>query len=247
MRSSSKTVNVIGAACALALAATAALAGEGEKSAEMPGAKQEAILGAEDLKRIQNLFDAMKQAFLARDAAAATRLFIPRSPEEQARLDQIAVNIRKELRKERYEAGSGFEVEELEPDAKLSPVRYSVWVRIHYKLLDKPNMPARTSTHNDFFVLERMPDGSFAFVDSPYFDTLGQRQGLNIVADAMLALLGLLAALSFWVWMGFEAFRMRPRSHGWRVFVFVPLLGALVFFLAAYLPRLRGGMLGKEA
>jgi hypothetical protein len=47
--------------------------------------------------------------------------------------------------------------------------------------------------------------------------------------------------------MGFEAFRLRPRSHGWRVFVLVPLLGAVVFFLAAYLPRLRGGALGKEA
>jgi hypothetical protein len=224
------------------------VAGAEGKTAEGPsGGKQEVILSAEDLKRIQELFDALKLAFLARDSAAANRLFIPRSPDEQARMDQIAVNIRKELRKERYEAGSGFEIEEIEPDAKLSPVRYSVWVRIHYKLLDKPNMPARTSSHNDFFVLERMPDGSFAFVDSPYFDTLGQRQGLNIVADAMLALIGLLAALSFWVWMGFEAFRLRPRSHGWRVFVLVPLLGAVVFFLAAYLPRLRGGALGKEA
>lgn len=235
MRSFSKTVE---AALAIALLCGCPFIGAEDAPRPAPAAE---VLSAEDRARVAELFEALKQAFMARDAGAAARLFIARTGDEQLRLETIAANIRRELRKEGYVQPNGFEILELTPDARLSPARVNVWARLAYRMVDKQGLPPRRGQHNDFFVLERLPDGAFALVDSPYFDTLGQRQGLNLVADALLGLIGILAALSFWVWMGFEAFRLRPRSHAWRVLVMLPLLGALIFFVAAYLPRLKRG------
>ena len=82
---------------------------------------------------------------------------------------------------------------------------------------------------------------------SPFFDTLGRRQRWFFVSDMLLGAILILAMMGFWVWMGFEAFRLRPRSHFWRASVLlVPLLGAVGFFLWAYLPGLRRGRLAVE-
>ncbi|MCW8128856.1 MAG: hypothetical protein KIS92_00600 [Planctomycetota bacterium] len=239
MRSSSKNAS----ACAWAVLAALLLAAAGAPCAEPAGAPDEpeapkVLLSEAERARLGELFEGLRLAFLARDSGAVVRLFIARSPEEQARLEVVSANIKRELHKERYQQGDGFEIE-YEPEAHVPPVRYSVWVRLTYRLFDKPGYPPRQGTHNDFFLVERLPDGAFAIVDSPYFDTLGQRQGLNLVADALLIVIALLAALSFWVWMGFEAFSMRPRNHAWRTFVMIPGIGALAYFVFCYLPAFR--------
>ena len=87
------------------------------------------------------------------------------------------------------------------------------------------------------FTVKKCGDGSFRFLRSSFFDGLGQRNRLgSLVTWALLVAVLSLALLSFCIWMGWAAFRLRPRSFFWRVVVFVPLAGAAAFFLLTYLP-----------
>ena len=99
----------------------------------------------------------------------------------------------------------------------------------------------RKRTCSEVFVLHQRRNGDFALVDSPFFDTLGRVTRVDLVADVILAAILVFAAMAFTVWMGFEAYWMRPRKRVWRALVLLPILGPMLFFLGVYLPRWRRG------
>ena len=202
--------------------------------------KQAPILSVGELQEIRETFQRLAQAFLAEDgnAGKALDLFVAADEVEEERKKALAQALEREFATERFTA---FEILDSTPDATAGPQRYMVWVRLRYELLERARETRRGATFNGFFLLEQLKDGRFALVDAPFFDTLGQHKGMGLVADAILVTIAFLAGLSFWVWMGFEAWWLRPRSPFWRVFTCLPLLGALVFFLAVYVPLLRKG------
>ena len=220
--------------------------------------KSERILAAPDLSdnellKVRELFEQFSAAFRANDAAACLRL-IAGSPERQ----RIRAGLEREFKQSRY---LSFEVAEIRPDDKLGDRVHSVDVLLRYELAERGPAPGNTGPHarspsppwgegrvrggaatlkdsNTYtFVVRKLDDGSFALVSSQFFETLGLRHGLGVVPRAAIVPLALSVFLAFWVWMGLEAFRARPRSHLWRaVVVFVPLLGASAYFLWTYLP-----------
>ena len=94
--------------------------------------------------------------------------------------------------------------------------------------------PIENST-NQTFIVEKCADGSFLLRSSPFFNTLGQRP-IGFVIRVVLALMVGFTLLAFWAWMGLDAWWARPRRRFWRAFVLIPALGAVVYFLCAYLP-----------
>jgi hypothetical protein len=194
---------------------------------------------AEERTAARALFGRMRDAFVAQDAAACLALVGPGVPER----DRIRRNLEAEFRRWRYVA---FEITEILPDDRLSPRLCSVDVHLRYEILDATRPadkqePVKNGTVCSF-VLERQDDGSFAVRRSPFFDTLGQRLGLGNFAEILLAAIAVFALLGFWIWMGFEALRARPRNRLWRAAVLLaPVAGAGVYFLAVYLPRWRQG------
>jgi hypothetical protein len=92
------------------------------------------------------------------------------------------------------------------------------------------------NTSSQTFVVQKTKDG-FKIRDSSFFDNLGVRQGMGLVVEGLLSAMAVCALLSFWVWMGWEALRARPRYTIWRWVVLIPIAGACAFFFAAYLPR----------
>lgn len=234
-------MRLLGVLLAWGCGGEALLAGDAGKTAAGQEAKVGDVLSGEDVERVRALLNKMCTAFKDRDHNAVKALFVTHNEAEKQRFDALGVNLKRELKKEIYRE---INVVEVTPDAQIAPGRYSVWVRLSFALQDEPGLPPRRAAHNDFFMVARNADGSFALVDSPFFDTLGQRQGLNLIAGALLWGIVFLALLTFWVWMGYEAFRRRPRNHAWRAAVILlPLLGAVLFFLAAYLP----GLFRREA
>ena len=151
---------------------------------------------------------------------------------------------------------------EVEPYDTLVGNRHSVWVRLFYvyrnKVADGPDKEdvekkVQEETHyldnhhNDIFIFRKDKHGRIKLVDSQFFNTLGRRQQWRVLDDLLLGSILVLALMGFWVWMGFEAFRKRPRSHFWRaVVLLVPLVGAVSFFIGSYLPGLRRGRLAAE-
>jgi len=211
--------------------ATGLMAGEAPGGSSPPASQQ---MTAADLRAARELFDKLRQAFLKGDYKAARELFAARTAEEEERRAGIAQALRREFRAEKYTA---FEIAEMVPEDRLSRTRWSLWVGVRYACRGQGQDAPRENRHNDAFVVERLADGAFALVDSPFFATLGQRQGVGLLADTLLAAILLLAGLVFWVWMGYEAFALRPRSPLWRAaLLLIPLLGALAFFLMRYLP-----------
>ena len=212
-------------------------------------------LSANELAAVRELFEKLSAAFLSHDAAACLRLVAAGSPER----GRIMAGLEREFRQSRYLT---FEVAELWPEDKLSDKVHSVAVLLRYELQELDYAPltlpspqggeggvrgnARDTTLKDSniytFVVKDLGDGTFALVNSQFFDTLGLRHGLGVVPRAVVMSLALCIFLAFWVWMGLEAFRARPRSHLWRAVVaFVPLLGASTYFFGVYLPnRLKG-------
>lgn len=219
-------------ACGYAQATAASAAKPGDKIPAQPD------LAPADLEKVEALFQSLRLAFLAREgnAAAARALFTTRRADEVERLAEITGALEREFRTVEYAA---FEIVELQPDDRLGETRHSIWVRLRCVCRDRGREAWREFPWNGAFVVEKRPDGSFALVDAPFFDTVGLRQGASLVADAVLAAIVVLALLGFWVWMGCEAFFLRPRRPLWRALAFVPLLGALVFFVWVYLPDLR--------
>src|SRR5207249_187356 len=89
------------------------------------------------------------------------------------------------------------------------------------------------------FVVQHGTSG-YVLVHSEFFDSLGLLPGLSVLVQSLLGIMICLLVLVFWVWMGWEAYRCRPRRPGWRAAVFVPVLGARAFFLVVWLPRQLG-------
>jgi hypothetical protein len=92
---------------------------------------------------------------------------------------------------------------------------------------------------SQLFILEKQPGGQFKLADVAFFHNLGMPRGIGgMIVNGLLLVMGLLAFVAFWTWMGYEAYRARPRLPFWRKFVLLPLLGAVVFFAGVYIPRL---------
>jgi hypothetical protein len=187
-----------------------------------------------EVQAIKELFERLADGFKKADSAQMLTLF---GTHDQKRREKIRENLERELAQIRY---VDFTIAAVTPDETLGHNRHSVDVAMQMvtqdlrrPAADKPDPNSTTET----FIVQRLENGTFVLLDSPFFDKLGLQQGMGMVVDALLALMGLLAALAFWVWMGFEVHRARPRSTFWRVVVFVPLIGPLAFFAIKYVPR----------
>lgn len=103
------------------------------------------------------------------------------------------------------------------------------------------------NTISQAFVVQKLDDGSFLLVQSEFFDSLGLRQGVGaLVVEGLLALMALCALMVFTVWMGIDAWRLRPRSRLWRLVVAIPVIGPAAYFFMVWCPR-QFGFFRKEA
>ena len=128
-------------------------------------------------------------------------------------------------------------------------IRYSISERVS-KIPDPKaeKQFVRENNQNNIFIFQKNRRGQFLLADSPFFDTIGKRQPFSdtpgkrnqffqhFAPNILLGFTCLLAIMGFWVWMGFLAFRMRPRNYFWRFFIMLPVFGATVYFLVVYLP-----------
>ena len=219
--------------CIAALLACAAPAAFGatrsvDKSAASPD------MTDQELKDVKALLDQLAAAFVAGDDAGCMQLF---SPSAEGR-DKLASNLQNEFRQTRY---LKFEIVQVQPEDKLKPRIHSVDVRLRTELINRDRnlenqIPIKNST-SETFIVRKMDDGRFLLQHSPFFDNLGMPKGMGFLVGGLLFVMALCAMLAFWVWMGWEAWRARPRETLWRVIVCVPLIGAFVFFFGRYLPR----------
>jgi hypothetical protein len=226
-------------ACLLALpaAASGALAAAAKTGDRVPAAPE---LSAEDMNGVRDLFARLSAAFLANDVTACMRLVATQSAARQ----QIGTRLTKEFAQVRYVT---FEPADILPDDKLGEMVHSVDVLLRCAFVrvgSPPDQKPIELSNNYTFVVRKLDDGSFALYSSQFFDTLGQRQGLSVVAEGLLAIMALCVLLSFWVWMGYAVLRARPRSRFWRILILLPPIGALaawVYFFWVYLPNLFKG------
>jgi len=189
-----------------------------------------------DVEAIHQLFGQLSEAFTQGNHRLVRSLTIARDEAEARRVEDLVWSVRREFKRNAYTA---FIVRDWAVSEKLGNARLDVWVKLQTVCTDSEDNAVQEDFHNDVFLLERQSNGAFLIVDSPYFLTLGRQQGVDLMADALLASIGCLVGLVFWVWMGFATFRLRPRRPGWRVLVLLlPLLGASIFFLFCYLPGL---------
>lgn len=216
--------------------------GETEKPATAPKAEVTS-LNAADREALKKLFDQLAQAFLKEDADACLKLFAPLAAER----NKLVENIRDEVVQSRY---ARFEILELRTDdAEQDFDRKHVYtldavlrMETTAKTPESGERPderrAYTTTYS--FVVQRMGDGAFALRYSEFFKTLGLRRGPGILLHGVGiagVVVGFCLALVFYVWMGWEAWRERPRARFWRYAALLPLLGSLAYFFMRMLPR----------
>lgn len=231
-RTSAQTLPLALPALAFCLAVFSFSAQAGSK--EEKGAVSTNITTLE-LEAIRAVLDRMADAFKKGDADACMRLFVPRA--QRAKTQQ---NLQREFAQVRYTV---FEILSVTPDETIPPRRQSVDVTIRRRmekigaaLADQAAGDSSDSTI-DTFILQRQDDGTFMLLESQFFEKLGQRRGIGLLVNGLLGLMAIFALLVFWVWMGFDAYRARPRTLAWRlIVVFLPLAGALLYFLIRYLP-----------
>lgn len=225
--------------CAALYCTNPASAGEPHKTTEKPAAPVE--FSDEDHKAIQQLLERMGAAFVAGDANALLMLFDVSADRREKLRDVFS----REFAQMDYEA---FTIQQIAPDETLQANRHTVDVQFSVTLVPlQTSGPQKrekiTNSTSHTFVVQKRGDGTFALLNSTFFDSLGLRRGMSLMMDALLAVMALCAFLAFWVWMGYEAYRARPRRIFWRTFVLLPILGPLVYFGAYYLPRkIRGDM-----
>lgn len=226
-------------ACLLALLAAApgaraAATKSGDRVAAAPA------LSAADMNGVRDLFARLGAAFLANDVTACMRLVAAQS----AARPQINTRLAKEFAQVRYVK---FEAADILPDDTFDATVHSVDVLLccaFVRMGGPPDQKPIEFSNSYTFVVRKLDDGSFALYNSQFFDSLGQRQGLGVAAEGLLAIMALCVLLSFWVWMGYAVLRARPRSRFWRILILLPPIGALaawVYFFWVYLPNLFKG------
>jgi hypothetical protein len=191
-------------------------------------------LTAQDVEIIKELFARLSDGFTKADAAEIITLF---GTHDTKRRDKIQENLTREFQQVRY---VDFAITSIIPDETMAHNRHSIDVTMHMVTEDLRRGGGEAKTENsttETFIVHRQENGSFVLMDSPLFDKLGLQQGVGLVVDGLLAVMGLIAGLAFWVWMGFEVHRARPRSAFWRALVFMPVVGPLAFFIVKYLPN----------
>jgi len=197
---------------------------------------QQPKLTDDDLDAIQDVIEKMGKAFLNGNAKAMKGLLT-----ETIQRDTIVNTLKREFQEARY---FDFQAERPIPDDTLSDTRFSVDVTIRVKLLyvddarpEDTRKPIENTTFQSFIV-QRGREGKFSIVNSSFFDNMGRRRGgMRLFVHVLAAVMIFCAALAFWVWMASEAWWIRPRSKLWRVAMFVPVLGPLIFFFVRYLPE----------
>jgi hypothetical protein len=175
------------------------------------------------------------------------RLFHPR-----VQRTKVQQNLQHEFEQIRYTV---FEIISVVPDETIPPRRQSVDVSIRRRMekIGSSGPDARLNEDavddtTDTFILQRQDDGSFLILESPFFEKLGQRRGIGLLFHGLLAVMAVFALLVFWVWMGYDAYRARPRTALWRFMViFLPLAGALLYFFVRYLPSKVNGTVQPAA
>ncbi|MFH0938581.1 MAG: hypothetical protein V1899_04770 [Planctomycetota bacterium] len=187
----------------------------------------------EDKIAISRLFDQLAQRFLARDAKGCEEL-VSQTAENRQR---IIANLVNEFAQSSY---LEFKIIDIQPDDTIKEKKqHSVDVRISYKI--QKSAPDKGDIENTVcrtFLLQQL-NGRFFFVSSSFFDGLGLRHGVwGWVRQGLLALLAGVALLTFWIWMGWEVYRSRPRRIVWRLIVLIPFIGTLAYFMAVYLPSI---------
>ncbi len=195
-------------------------------------------LTEQDVQSIKALLSRLSDGFKKANAADMMTLFGTRDPK---RREKIRENLEHEFQAIRYVE---MEFTAVVPDESMPHNRHSLDVSMHMVTEDLRH-PSTTSggaetrsenSTTETFIVHKQEDGTFVLIDSPFFDKLGLQQGVGLVVDGLLAVMGLVAGLAFWVWMGFEVHRARPRSLFWRTLVFVPVIGPVAFFVVKYLP-----------
>ena len=189
----------------------------------------------QDVQLIKALLTRLSDGFKKADAAELMTLFGTR---DSKRRDRIRENLEHEFQQIRY---VDLTISAVTPDETMPHNRHSLDVTMHMITEDLRHPGAADSrsenSTTETFIVHRQENGAFVVIDSPFFDKLGLQQGVGLVVDGLLAVMGMIAGLAFWVWMGFEVHRARPRSTFWRALVFVPVVGALAFFVVKYLPN----------
>lgn len=197
-------------------------------------------LTPDDVEAIKALFTKMADGFAKGDAHSVMQLFANKTSKRHERISEC---VEREFAQVRY---SDVKILAVSADESLTRKRHSVDVTMQMRIIaasaegdraSSGQAPPDLATTTESFIVQRFEDGSFMLVDSSFFDKLGLKQGVGIVVDAVLAVMALVAALAFWVWMGFESYRARPRNRSWRIVVYgVPVLGALLYFVLKYIP-----------
>ncbi|MEI6233107.1 MAG: hypothetical protein WCT04_08640 [Planctomycetota bacterium] len=193
-------------------------------------------LSDDDLDSIHTVLTKMGDVFLKGNAKAMKGLLT-----ESIERDSIITTLKREFQEASY---VDFQIERPKADDSLSDIRHSVDATIRVKIVyrDDARPPdARRAIENTTFqnfIVQREPNGTFTIVNSTFFDNMGRRSGgMVLFVRALTALMLVCAMLGFWVWMASVAWWIRPRTTLWRVAMFLPPIGPLVFFFVAYLPE----------
>ncbi|HLX60094.1 MAG TPA: hypothetical protein VKX17_02315 [Planctomycetota bacterium] len=200
-----------------------------------PADFQRVDLTDDDLDDLDALFAKLGDAFKKGDANDAAELLAGSSDKTR-----IVESLKREFAEARY-----LEFRAARPlqESQLSRNRYNVEVTLRLKFIylnDARPADLRTPIENTIFhefVVQRTVKGDFKIVNSQFFNNLGRHEsGMHFLADMVFIAICAIVALAIVVWMGLEAWTLRPRSRLWRGVVMLPLIGALFFFFVKYLP-----------
>jgi len=200
-------------------------------------------LAGADREALKKLFGQLAAAFLKNDSEECLKLFAPAAAER----NKLVENIRDEFTQSNYVRFEIVELrtDEMEQDLDRKHV-YTLDVVLRMETSKKKTTEgsstdekrAYSTTYS--FVVQRMNDGVFALRFSEFFKTLGLRRGPGILLHGVGVagpVVGFCIALVLYVWMGWEAWRERPRAQFWRYATLLPVIGSMAYLLIRLLPR----------
>ena len=199
----------------------------------------ESELDANGLEGARQVFQRLALAFESNDVQACMRLIVGSA---QGR-EKLRETLKREFQQSHYKR---FEIINVLPDDTLKLNCHTVDVHLHYVMTrgDATQDIENTTMHN--FVIQKLDDGTFALVSSSFFDGLGLKSGVDKVITDLLIVMGVLALFGFSIWMGCEAWFLRPRKRVWRAIVFVPVFGAMGFFIFKYIRSSKGNVVNSR-